>query len=297
MNVLQKLAAEAAHNAPHVATLRETMVKEILHHEILLQMRNLGLLQHLVFMGGTCLRACYGAERLSEDLDFTTTKPLDGGDFESLVSRMPGLLQERFGIPASVTPPKSGKKGNDVVTWKFTLELEPQNRAAPMQKIHVDICDMPSYDVLPMMLRNHYGVDLGTIGLIVNAESQSEILADKLLAFALRPNRIKGRDIWDIVWLTNKGVELPVDTLLKKAESKGAVDFLDALNDRVFSMESDPTVADSFQKEMKRFLPGKIVEETVMNSNFWTFANHRIGELNNSLQLRSEDRVLPFSPL
>ena len=30
-----------------------------------------GLLQKLCFIGGTCLRACYGSSRLSEDLDFT----------------------------------------------------------------------------------------------------------------------------------------------------------------------------------------------------------------------------------
>jgi len=121
-------------------------------------------------------------------------------------------------------------------------------------------------------------------------------LADKLLAFALRPNRIKGRDVWDIIWLTNQGVELPTETLFKKAESKDhAADFLIALNERVHSMESDPTVADSFQKEMRRFLPNKVVEETVMNPGFWDYANHRIGELNNSLQPRSEDRARPFS--
>ena len=42
---------------------------------------------------------------------------------------------------------------------------------------------------------------MGTGGLIIQAESKEEIFADKLIAFALRPNRIKYRDLWDIVWL------------------------------------------------------------------------------------------------
>ncbi len=284
MNVLQKLVAEAARNAPHLTAVRETVVKEILHHEILLQMRNLGLLRHLVFMGGTCLRTCYGAERLSEDLDFTTTQPLDGDAFVLLASQLPDILQERFGIPVFVTPPKGNRKGADVVTWKFTVTLSPQNRAAPMQKVHVYICDLPSCDIQPMMLRNHYGVDLGTSGLIMNVESKSEILADKLLAFALRPNRIKGRDIWDIIWLTNQGTPLPKKTLFKKAATKGSVaNFLAALNKRVHLLQSDPTVADAFQKEMKRFLPGKVVAETVTNPDFWTFARYRMKDLADSL--------------
>ena len=37
-----------------------------------------------------------------------------------------------------------------------------------------------------MMLRNLYGIDLGTSGLILQAQSREEILADKMVAFAFR---------------------------------------------------------------------------------------------------------------
>jgi predicted nucleotidyltransferase component of viral defense system len=50
-----------------------------------------------------------------------------------------------------------------------------------------------------MMLRNLYGVDLGTSGLILQAQSREEILADKVVALAWRENRIKNRDLWDIL--------------------------------------------------------------------------------------------------
>jgi len=53
----------------------------------------------------------------------------------------------------------------------------------------------------PMMLLNPYGIDMGTNGLILQAQSHEEIYTDKLLAFAFRPNRIKQRDLWDISWL------------------------------------------------------------------------------------------------
>ncbi len=56
--------------------------KELLHHDILRVLSGSGLLAKLTFIGGTCLRACYGSHRLSEDLDFT-----GGADFsrDSLV--------------------------------------------------------------------------------------------------------------------------------------------------------------------------------------------------------------------
>jgi len=51
------------------------------------------------------------------------------------------------------------------------------------------------------MLRNLYGVDLGTSGIILRAQSREEILADKVIALAFRENRIKNRNLWDIAWL------------------------------------------------------------------------------------------------
>ena len=38
-------------------------------------------------------------------------------------------------------------------------------------------------------------------GLILQAESREEILADKIVALALRPNKLKNRELWDIGWL------------------------------------------------------------------------------------------------
>ena len=42
-----------------------TIEKELLHYEILNAMDEGGLLDRLVFQGGTSLRLCYGAERYS----------------------------------------------------------------------------------------------------------------------------------------------------------------------------------------------------------------------------------------
>ena len=44
-----------------------------------------------------------------------------------------------------------------------------------------------------MMLRNLYGIALGTSGLIFQAQSREEILADKMVNLAFRENRIKNQ--------------------------------------------------------------------------------------------------------
>lgn len=76
MSLFDQLVDEALHARADLSSLRPVVEKELLHHDILREMSAAGLLAGLTFMGGTCLRACYGSSRLSEDLDFT-----GGGDF------------------------------------------------------------------------------------------------------------------------------------------------------------------------------------------------------------------------
>ena len=49
----------------------DLVAKEILHYDILAGMQRAGFLDKVVFQGGTALRLCHGAPRLSEALDFS----------------------------------------------------------------------------------------------------------------------------------------------------------------------------------------------------------------------------------
>lgn len=71
MNLFDRLVDQALQGQTGLKSLRVVVEKELLHHDILREMSAAGLLKGLTFIGGTCLRACYGANRLSEDLDFT----------------------------------------------------------------------------------------------------------------------------------------------------------------------------------------------------------------------------------
>jgi len=123
------------------------------------------------------------------------------------------------------------------------------------------------------MLRNHYGVEMGTSGLIIQAQSREEILADKLVALALRPNRLKNRDLWDIVWLKQQGIDLSLDLIPKKIldRQRSTVEFLKLLNERMSQLQRNPVLHQDFIREMKRFLPVHIVEETIKNEAFWDY--------------------------
>ncbi len=154
----------------------------------------------------------------------------------------------------------------------------------PAQRIHIDICAIPSHDPRPMVLRNHYGVDMGTSGLILQAESREEILADKVLALALRPNRMKNRDLWDIGWLNQQNIILSVDLVTKKIVDRGLStrEFITLLESRTRSLAGNKKVQAEFIGEMRRFLPPEAMAETVARDDFWQYLS---GVVNTESQL------------
>src|SRR6478672_7011233 len=72
------------------AGMDQNLMKEAIHLHLLSALSEAGVLQHVVFQGGTALRLCYGGERYSEDLDFVCGKAgayLDKVEFEKLIRR------------------------------------------------------------------------------------------------------------------------------------------------------------------------------------------------------------------
>lgn len=278
MSLFDQLVDTTLRTRADLATLRPVVEKELLHHDILREMSEAGLLAGLTFIGGTCLRACYGSQRLSEDLDFTGGRDFKKGDLAELARVLTDRLQTRYGLPVSVSEPV--KTGGKVSTWKLTLETRPGQRHLPAQRIHLDICAIPSHDPRPMMLRNLYGIDLGTSGLILQAQSREEILADKLIALAFRENRIKNRDLWDIGWLVQQGVELPVNLIPLKIRDHQHSDpeFATALQERTTALKTQPAYRDDFVKEMRRFLPAMAIRDTVEKDPWWSYLTQVIDE-------------------
>lgn len=271
MSLFDQLVDTALRTRADLATLRSVVEKELLHHDILREMSEAGLLAGLTFIGGTCLRACYGSQRLSEDLDFTGGRDFKKEDLAELARVLTDRLQTRYGLPVSVSEPV--KTGGKVSTWKLTIETRPGQKHLPAQRIHLDICAIPSHDPRPMMLRNLYGIDLGTSGLILQAQSREEILADKIIALAFRENRIKNRDLWDIAWLTQHGIELSTRLIPIKIRDhqREKAEFVTLLTERTAALQTQPAMREDFMKEMRRFLPAATVRDTIENEAYWSY--------------------------
>lgn len=296
MSLFDQLVDHALAAKSDLAPLRVVVEKELLHHDILREMSAAGLLAELTFIGGTCLRACYGSNRLSEDLDFTGGQGFQRERLADLGRVLVVKLEKKYGLQVEVSDPV--KESGQVDTWKLRVITRPEQKNLPSQRIHIDIRAIPSYDRRPLLLRNPYDVDMGTAGLFVQAQSREEILADKLLAFALRPNRVKSRDLWDIAWLKQQQVELPLDLVPKKISDhrQTAAAFVAQLAARCGQLQENPSMRVEFMAEMRRFLPVRVVTETVENPDFWPYLANLVGaEVDRTMgYLSGKSESLPF---
>ncbi len=278
MTLFDQMVSLAAKRQTGLIPLRSVVEKEILHHDILREMNQAGLLAQLTFIGGTCLRMCYNSNRLSEDLDFTGGQFFDKTTLSALVRILPEMFRAKYGLKAQVQEPI--RESVRLNTWAVKIVTRPEEKHLPIQRINIDVCAIPSHDPHPMMLRNHYAVDMGTSGLILRAQSREEILADKVVALAFRPNRIKNRDLWDIGWLKQQNVELPVEMVPPKvADHRRTPDeFIRRLSARLKPLSGDRSAHADFVGEMQRFLPVSIVEDTVAKPDYWQYLTRLVIE-------------------
>jgi predicted nucleotidyltransferase component of viral defense system len=222
--------------------LREEVQKAVLAHFSLQRFFNAA-----VFQGGTALRLFYGNLRYSEDIDFVfTTKDTDL--FRKIGTRIRNLAR----FVSEVFPfleETAVKAQKETGTFKrFTLRLRPRDLGRVL-RVNIEFANIPSRDNSLALL--HYP----PFNPAVRVESPHEILADKVVAVALRPY-IKGRDLWDIHYLAaDRG--LTVNTLLvyQKAADYGSTpaDFEKGLAKAVTHVRTEGPVI--LAQEMKRFLP------------------------------------------
>lgn len=284
MNLFDRLVTEALKNQPNLSSLRVVVEKELLHHDILRVMRDNNLATGLTFIGGTCLRCCYGGVRLSEDLDFTGGNDFSRDNLFTMGKVLTESLQDKYGLKVNVSEPTKDKQNVD--TWKIKIETKPEAKNLPAQRINVDICALTSYEKRPMMLLNPYGVDMGTSGLIIQAQSREEIYTDKLIALAFRPNRIKYRDLWDIVWLHGQGIKPRLELIPNKLKDRHHTIeyFLGEFDGRIQLLKEKPEMSLEYKQEMRRFLPVEQITRNLEQENIWAFITYLIDDLGNQFR-------------
>ena len=266
MNLFEQTIQKALQYNKNYSSLRTVVEKEVMHHDILRAMNNEGYLKNLTFIGGTCLRLCYGSQRLSEDLDFSSSFNFNKKELSSLPKILQETFLKKYNFKIEVSEPI--KESGDTKTWKIKIITRQEKKNLPLQRINIDIVMLPSYNKQPVMLKNYYGIDSGTSGLILFAESLEEIFVDKIIAVAFRLNRVKNRDLWDIFWLYRQNIELNKKLLKQKLSDRKIdyADFFNKYNNRIKEIENSQKV---FLDEMKRFLAPVAFDDTFTSYLWW----------------------------
>ena len=269
---------------PGYAAITPVIEKEILHHDIMDVMIKQGAMQRLTFIGGTSLRMCYNSSRLSEDLDFNGGHDFKPSHFDGLELEIQQYIQNKYETNVWVNKPVEDKQG-DTSSWTISIVKEANRPDLPRQKMHIDVCAIPSFDVEKRPLLNHYNIVVPTEGILIPVQSLKEILADKLIALAYRARRIKPRDIWDIIWIKQRGVELSHALVDDKLEARGKMkaDFIKALSTQIEKLQQDTQVRDDFNMEMSRFIPLQIKERTIDNPDYWAYVQAEVTATSSSL--------------
>jgi predicted nucleotidyltransferase component of viral defense system len=271
--MLNLMAEKIIEKNPQYLGMENVVEKELLHHDILYFLSFEGYLDRLTFIGGTALRMCYGSNRLSEDLDFAGGLNFDKKDFDGLAAKLKDYLFNIYNLEVDVREPQVDK--GDTSTWKMTIEKYPGKHDKKSQKMHIDVCAYPALDIEYHAAADHYKSGSKIAGLPIGVESLAEISADKIIAFAYRQRRIKPRDVWDLVWLNQKQVDIPIGLVKQKLgyRKKDETEFLSLIRKHAGLITSGEETKQDFYQEMRRFVTPEIAKNTLDNKHFWTYVS------------------------
>src|SRR3989338_1316292 len=184
-----------------IPNIPRRVLTEYLQSEVLSVVFNSKFGSHISFLGGTCLRFVYKAERFSEDLDFDLIKP--GLDYEELAGFIEKKLKE-LGFQADAIF-KQNEKIITITVKSSSVMREMELSDLNDQKLKI------KFEINPNPFKNiHYhSKQIFSYGKSFNiiTNDLETLFAQKVIAILLRPYQ-KGRDFYDLVWfLSQKNIE------------------------------------------------------------------------------------------
>ncbi len=118
---------------------------------------------------------------------------------------------------------------------------------------------------------------------IVLVEELTEIMADKLVSFPATTKHIRYRDMWDLVWQKQQGVEPDTDLIKRKLSDYCLTDFGEQLQAQLDSIEN-LIASGTFQEEMKRFIPAPVYNRTIGQTDFTRYLETTLKTLLTTVQ-------------
>lgn len=224
----------------------------------------------LSFMGGTCLRICYGLKRYSEDLDFALDRKIDKYSFPTLIRRIRGEMEKLgFTIETTVDCKQAVHKSFiKVLNLLYSLGLSHSRDHKLQIKLEIDTNPVPVTDE---QLESYFVTRYDEVFPILKHKNAT-LFAGKILALLCRAYT-KGRDYYDLVWFLTRKTEIDFKYLndgIKQAVSGGRMlphpqitNVAQAMQEvRAVVQKADPSVV---MHDIGRFLEDPGEEEWIKN--------------------------------
>lgn len=212
-----KVAADEAKRAGIRPDIIRIKLKEKLQLYLLDFIYNSSKYNHWILYGGTCLRKCFGAGRMSEDVDCETLTLVDK---KKLTEDLEKYFREKILYKEVIV----GSPGRNIgrVTLKFpvlhALGLSLHAAENLVVKLEVNQIDKSYPTQMQTLSEDRFSF-------IVRLYDLPTLMAGKILACLERVWErgrtgitVKGRDYFDLLWYMQKGVKPNPDRLLN---SKG----------------------------------------------------------------------------
>lgn len=183
-------------------------LKEYLQHAVLDFVYNSTKYSHLVMYGGTLLRICYDLPRMSEDLDFQTSQPLNYAEFEEDIVNH---FRRTYNLEIAVSSNTERATGTDMLALKFDILRDLGFSGWSVLKLRFDVNvfeNISAYrtEVIPKTK--------DTFSYVIRTYPLTTLMASKVGAVFNRVTRniggqmadCKPRDVYDLMWYMEKKI-------------------------------------------------------------------------------------------
>lgn len=285
---------EKAMAIPGLSHMRPVIEKELLHYDLLFILDKEGLLDSLTFQGGTSLRLCYGAPRLSEDLDFVGGRDFTSQQLMAIKNCIEHYISKRYELEVTVKLPSSLKnqaerQGLNVDKWQVAIVTSPEQKHLPKQRIKLEVVNIPAYSREPQALKLNYDfLPDGYVDTLIMTESLDELMTDKLVSLVNCRRYVRHRDIWDLRWLKQQGAQMNLNWLTNKISDYGIADYTGML-DTMWKNLPEIIHGDAFKAEMSRFIPMGVQQRTLAKDKFYHHLSNEIRGLLETVKRQLND--------
>jgi predicted nucleotidyltransferase component of viral defense system len=165
--------------------------------------------ENFIFKGGTCLRVCFGTERASEDLDFSTN--LGISKIKEIINKCLKDF-EMLNIPYEIYSEKEFE-GNIRIEIRFKGPLFT-GQGSSTNTLKIDFNKGKAKNKIVKVIQKLFS-DIPLFMLV--ALDEKEILAEKIRALA---NRGESKDLYDVWVLLNKKAEVDKNLIFEKLKEE-----------------------------------------------------------------------------